>query len=702
MNEEEKQKTTTNGPTTPSSSGGSDRSTSDPSSGSGDSGGSASTGGSSGSGGQGSATGPDGAPRKRRRRGKRGGRRHRKKPAGEGTSDANGSGSSGGSSGAQRSGGSGSRSSGGARSTGATEKTDASKPASTSNRPKSTGGSSRSKAAEKPATKDAPKDDAAPKDADAPAPDSGGDGDAGEGTSSGAPRRRRRRGGRGRGGRGKGGGQGGNGQGGGSSDGEKKAAASSGGSKSQSPKAGSGSRKGGSSGGSNGGGSTRLAARQQRRQQQRRRPRKRLTEEEAQQLRGRDKTMLVHQHEDRTQIAILEEDTLIEHYVARAGQRTTMAGNVYMGKVQNVLPGMEAAFVDFGRGRNGVLYAGEVNYSKEDLEGDQAPRIEQVLKNGQKIMVQVTKDPIGNKGARLTTQVSLAGRYMVLAPDQRVTGISRRLAEKERNRLRQFLKDMRPEGHGVIIRTAAEGASRDALEHDLKNLLRTWEGIQKSSKRAKAPSELYGEPDLVTRVIRDEFSEDFVNVIVDTRDTYESVKEYLETSAPDLLPKLELHEGSLPLFEHHRVTEQLHKALERKVWLPSGGSLIIERTEALTVIDVNTGKFTGKGSTLEETVFANNLEAAEEIARQLRLRDIGGIIVVDFIDMIDTKNQKELLRTLKRSLSKDKTRSQVFEVSNLGLVEMTRKKVSEGLLDAFSEPCPNCEGRGIVLTHDID
>jgi ribonuclease E len=370
--------------------------------------------------------------------------------------------------------------------------------------------------------------------------------------------------------------------------------------------------------------------------------------------------------------------------------------------VQNVLPGMEAAFVDFGRGRNGVLYAGEVNYSQEDLEGDQSPRIEHVLKNGQKLMVQVTKDPIGNKGARLTTQISLAGRYMVLAPEQQLTGISRRLAENERTRLRQFLREMRPSGHGVIVRTAAEGVSQDALERDLKHLLATWDKIQKASKRAKAPHQLYSEPDLVARVIRDEFSEDFTKLVVDTRELYDSIRSDLEETAPDLLAKLELHEGALPIFEEWRVSEQLLKALERKVWLPSGGSIVIDRTEALTVIDVNTGKFTGKGSTLEDTVFANNLEAAEEIARQLRLRDIGGIIVMDFIDMIDPKNQKELLRTLKRALSKDRTRSQVFDVSNLGLVEMTRKKVSEGLLEAFSEPCPNCEGRGIVLTHEID
>ena len=453
------------------------------------------------------------------------------------------------------------------------------------------------------------------------------------------------------------------------------------------------------------GGSTRLAARALRKTQQQqrgRRPRRQLTEEDARALRGAAKTMLVHEHDDRTQIAVLEAGVLIEHFVSRKGKKESVAGNIFLGKVQNVLPGMEAAFVDFGRGRNGVLYAGEVNYSPEDLEGDASPRIEKILKPGQALMVQVTKDPIGTKGARLTTQISLAGRYMVLAPEQQLTGISRRLAENERARLRVILREMRPNGHGVIVRTAAEGASKEALERDLNNLLKIWDQIQKAAKKAKAPAPLYEEPELVNKVVRDIFSGDFEKVVVDSRAVYEDIKSYLEETAPDLLERLELHQGSLPIFEEYRVTEQLHKALERKVWLPSGGSLVIDRTEAMTVIDVNTGKFTGKGGNLEETVYKNNLEAADEVARQLRLRDIGGIIVIDFIDMIDPKNQQELLRTLKRALSRDKTRSQVFEVSNLGLVEMTRKKVSEGLLDAFSEPCPNCEGRGIVLTHEID
>jgi ribonuclease E len=445
--------------------------------------------------------------------------------------------------------------------------------------------------------------------------------------------------------------------------------------------------------------STRIEARSERTGARARRPRRRLTDEQARAMRGPAKTMLVHEHEERTQIAVLEGSNLIEHFVANV-KRRTMVGNCYLGKVQNVLPGMEAAFVDLGKGRNAVLYAGEVNYAPEELEGE-APRIERALRSGQSVLVQVTKDPIGTKGARLTAQISLAGRYLVLAPEQQLTGISRRLGEQERARLRQILREIRPDGHGVIVRTAAEGASHEDLKRDLDNLLAIWEEIRKASKRHKAPALLYEEPELVTRVVRDLFSGDFERVVVDTRATYEKIRSYLEQAAPDLGERIELHEGPLPLFEQFHVTEQIHKALERKVWLPSGGSIVIDRTEAMTVIDVNTGKFVG-ASSLEDTVLKNNLEAADEVARQLRLRDIGGIIVIDFIDMLLSQNREQVLRGLKRALSRDKTRSQVFEVSSLGLVEMTRKKVSEGLLEAFSEPCPNCEGRGIVITHEID
>ncbi|MEX2555197.1 MAG: Rne/Rng family ribonuclease [Actinomycetota bacterium] len=449
------------------------------------------------------------------------------------------------------------------------------------------------------------------------------------------------------------------------------------------------------------GGSTRLDARAQRSRQRPRRPPRRLTGEEAKQLRGSDKVMVIHEHGERIQIAVLEGRTLIEHYVAHGGGRS-IAGNVYLGRVQNVLAGMEAAFVDIGKGRNAVLYAGEVNYSAEDLEGETQPRIEKILKPGQPVLVQVTKDPLGTKGARLTAQISLAGRYMVLAPEQQLSGISRRLAEEERARLRQIVRGMRPNGHGVIVRTAAEGASAEALKRDLDGLLKIWDEIKTKQKKEKAPALLYAEPELVTRVVRDIFSGDFAKVVVDSKAIHAKLVEYLEDSGPDLMERLELHEGPLSILEQHHVVEQIQKALERKVWLPSGGSIVIDRTEAMTVIDVNTAKFVGKGGSLEETVFKNNLEAADEVARQLRLRDIGGIIVIDFIDMILPSNREQVLRTLKRALSRDKTRSQVFEVSSLGLVEMTRKKVSEGLLEAFSEPCPNCEGRGIVITHEID
>jgi ribonuclease E len=431
----------------------------------------------------------------------------------------------------------------------------------------------------------------------------------------------------------------------------------------------------------------------------RRRRSRGLTEDQKRFLReGLDRRMLVTEGTERTQIAVLEGRTLVEHYVTRKSGRS-LVGNIYLGRVQNVLPGMEAAFVDIGRGRNAVLYAGEVNYSEEDLDGE-APRIEKALKPGQSILVQVTKDPIGAKGARLTTQVSLAGRYLVLQPEDTTFGISRRLPESERVRLREILKEVRPKGLGLIVRTAAEGAGADDLRADLARLQARWEAIERKGKKASAPAVIYQEPELVVRVIRDIFSPDFTELVVDAPSLYERVKTYLEEVAPDLLPKMRQHDGRLSLFEQYRVSEQIHKALERKVWLPSGGSLVIDQTEAMTVIDVNTGKYVGK-SNLEETVVATNLEAAEEIVRQLRLRDIGGIIIIDFIDMLFERNQQAVVDRLRAALAKDKTKSQVMEVSSLGLVQMTRKRVSGGLLDSFSETCPACEGRGVVITHEI-
>jgi ribonuclease E len=431
----------------------------------------------------------------------------------------------------------------------------------------------------------------------------------------------------------------------------------------------------------------------------RRRPRG-LTEEQKRVLReeGPTKRMLVTEGAERTQIGVLEGPTLVELYVTRKAGRS-MVGNIYLGRVQNVLPGMEAAFIDIGRGRNAVLYAGEVNYNEEDLDGE-APRIEKVLKAGQPVLVQVTKDPIGAKGARLTAQVSLAGRYLVLQPEDNTFGISRRLPEEERSRLREILKEVRPKGLGLIVRTAAEGASADDLRADLARLQARWEAVERKAKKSSAPAVIYSEPELVVRVIRDNFSPDFAELVVDDEELYQRVHEYLQEVAPDLLPKLRRYDGALPLFEDYRVVEQLHKALERKVWLPSGGSIVIDRTEAMTVIDVNTGKFVGRAN-LEETVVANNLEAADEIVRQLRLRDIGGIIIIDFIDMLFERNQQAVVDRLRDALTRDKTKSQVMEVSSLGLVQMTRKRVSGGLLESFSETCPTCDGRGVVITHDI-
>jgi ribonuclease E len=413
-----------------------------------------------------------------------------------------------------------------------------------------------------------------------------------------------------------------------------------------------------------------------------------------------DKVMVITERGDRDQIAVLEEDVLVQHYVTRIGAMS-MVGNAYLGRVQNVLPGMEAAFVDVGRGRNGVLYAGEVNYSVEDIEGP-APRIEQLLKPGQAVMVQVTKDPMGGKGARLTANLSLAGRYLVLAPNQDLQGISRRLGDDARRRLKALLKRVKPPEHGVIVRTAAEGATEEALEADLTRLLSIWNEIQKKAKKAKAPTVLYEEPELTVRVVRDLFTdEEFKSLVTDSPRVYDKVTAYLNEVAPDLADKIGLHPGPLSAFEEFRIVEQIHKALDRKVWLPAGGYLILERTEAMTIIDVNTGKSVGK-TNLEETVLNTNLEAARETARQLRLRDIGGIIVVDFIDMLLEKNKKLVEDTMREALAADKTRSQVFEIGPLGLMQVTRKRVSSGLVESFSETCPTCEGRGIILTYDVD
>ncbi len=452
-------------------------------------------------------------------------------------------------------------------------------------------------------------------------------------------------------------------------------------------------------------GSTRLEAKRQRRREGRESGRRRppvITESEFLARREAvERTMVVRQRGDRTQMAVLEDGILAEHYVNRTSHQSYV-GNVYLGKVQNVLPSMEAAFVDIGKGRNAVLYAGEVNFDASGLEG-QSKRIESALKSGQPILVQVTKDPVGHKGARLTSQVSLPGRYLVYVPGASMTGISRKLPDTERTRLKKILKKVMPEDAGVIVRTAAEGATEDELDRDVARLAAQWESIERKAQTVSAPDLLYGEPDLTVRVIRDVFNEDFSQLIVAGDDAWDEVAEYVRYVAPHLADRLSRWGGTggRDAFGEYRIDEQLAKALERKVWLPSGGSLVIDRTEAMTVIDVNTGKFTGQGGNLEETVTRNNLEAAEEIVRQLRLRDVGGIVVIDFIDMVLESNRELVLRRLLECLARDRTKHQVAEVTSLGLVQMTRKRVGAGLLEAFSAPCECCNGRGVHVSLDL-
>lgn len=449
-------------------------------------------------------------------------------------------------------------------------------------------------------------------------------------------------------------------------------------------------------------GSTRLEAKKQRRKDSRRDGRRRTLITESEFLARReavDRQMVIRHHNGLDQIAIIEDNLLVEHYVARRTQQS-MVGNIYLGSVQNVLPSMEAAFVDIGKGRNAVLYAGEVNWDAVGLEG-RPRRIESALKPGDHVLVQVTKDPIGHKGARLTSQITLAGRYLVLIPGGSMMGISRKLPENERIRLKKILKKVVPGGAGVIVRTAASGASEEQLLDDVARLVKQWEDIEKKQAKTKsAPTLLRGEPDLAVRVVRDIFNEDFKKLIIEGRDTYHTVKDYVSELSPELEDRVEQWVGTTSVFAEYRVDEQLAKGMDRKVWLPSGGTLVIDRTEAMTVIDVNTGKFIGAGSTLEETVTKNNLEAAEEIVRQLRLRDIGGIVIIDFVDMVLEQNRDLVLRRLVEALGRDRTRHQVTEITSLGLVQMTRKRVGEGLVEAFSTQCEACEGKGFIVHHD--
>ena len=448
-------------------------------------------------------------------------------------------------------------------------------------------------------------------------------------------------------------------------------------------------------------GSTRLEAKKQRRRDGRDSGRRsnRITESEFLARREAvDRVMVVRSKDDKIQIGVLEDKILVEHYVAKA-QDTSLIGNVYLGKVQNVLPSMEAAFVDIGRGRNAVLYSGEVDWEMAEV-GNQPRKIELALKSGDKVLVQVTKDPVGQKGARLTSQVSLPGRYLVYVPNGNMNGISRKLPDSERVRLKKILKEILPPDAGVIIRTAAEGATEEQLTEDVQRLQIQWEEISRNAEISTPPSLLSSEPDLLIKIVRDVFNEDFQKMIIDGDAPFATIEGYLKDVAPDLLERVERFSGTGDAFDHFRINEQIIKALDRKVYLPSGGSLVIDRTEAMTVVDVNTGKFIGSGGNLEETVTKNNLEAAEEIVRQLRLRDIGGIIVVDFIDMVLESNRDLVLRRVMECLSRDRTKHQVAEVTSLGLVQMTRKKIGIGLLEAFTEPCETCAGRGLIVHHE--
>ena len=459
------------------------------------------------------------------------------------------------------------------------------------------------------------------------------------------------------------------------------------------------SRKRTRDGSDNESGSTRLDAKRNRRRDGRDSGRHRapiLTESEFLARRENvERVMVVRQQGARTQIAVLEDGIVVEHYINQSSSGS-LVGNVYLGRVQNVLPGMEAAFVDIGKGRNAVLYAGEVNWDAAGLDG-QPKKIETALKSGDPVLVQVTKDPVGQKGARLTSQISLPGRFLVYVPNNPMTGISRKLPDRERSRLKTILKAVVPEDAGVIVRTASEGASEEELGRDVARLAAQWTDIEAKSKTASPPTMLYGEPDISIKVVRDIFNEDVKKLIVSGADAWETVEQYVSYVAPDLADRLEKYVGTTDVFTEYRIDEQIAKALDRKVYLPSGGSLVIDRTEAMTVVDVNTGKFIGQGGNLEQTVTKNNMEAAEEIVRQLRLRDIGGIIVIDFIDMVLESNRDQVIRRLIECLGRDRTKHQVAEVTSLGLVQMTRKRIGAGLLEVFSESCDHCQGRGAVV-----
>ena len=407
------------------------------------------------------------------------------------------------------------------------------------------------------------------------------------------------------------------------------------------------------------------------------------------------KELLVTCEKGRSRLALLENSEVAEVYIEK-NRKKSIVGNIYIGRITNVLPGMSAAFVDIGVGKNALLYLQDLVLMEEGSHV-RPRRISKALKQNDTIVVQVTKDPMSGKGARLTTYLSLPGRLMVYMPQSKRSGVSRKLPERERERLRRLAKEIKPGEGSTIIRTAAQKARKKDLEDDLDYLLKQWaETQEKIASGKKPPAVVYSEPDLAVRVVRDTVTREFRSVLVDNKTEFNRIRDYLSRTAPELKDRVQMHKDKDLLFARYGVDKAIEAALRRKVALPSGGHLVIDEAEALTAIDVNTGSYTGKKS-LEDTVLKTNLEASIEVVRQLRLRDIGGIIVIDFIDMENPDNRVRVLETLETELERDRTKTQVVTLSDLGLVEMTRKNVTEGLADTLGKTCPHCEGRGLVF-----